>query len=84
MSLLRRQAGVLALWHSLRQASEECRDNDLPEGLLYRAKCFPYPWGHPMHKIPLLSEGILQSRIGRLRVLMGDPCQYAQRICPPL
>ena len=73
--LLHRQAGDLSLWHSLPQAFIERWHKDLPERLLYRAKCLPHSWGHPLHKSPLLMEGLLQSLIGRLRVLMGDPCQ---------
>ena len=37
--LLHRQASVLPHRQSLCQASEESRDKDLPEGLLYRAEC---------------------------------------------
>ena len=49
--LIHCQAGALARRHSLLQASEECRDKDLPEGLLYWAKFFPYSWGHPLQKM---------------------------------
>ena len=72
--LLRRQAGVLPCWQSLCQASEESRDKNLPEGLLGRAEFCTHSRGHPLNKIPLMLEGLLQSCIFRLGVLEGDPC----------
>ena len=54
----------------------------LTEGLLDRAKCCTNSRGHPLQKSPLLLEGLLQSCIGRLRVLEVDPCQYGNRLLP--
>ena len=82
--LFHRQAGVLPRRQSLCQASEESRDKNLLEGLLDRAECCTHSRGHPLHKSPLLLEGLLQSCIGRLRVLEGDPCQYGGRLLSPL
>ena len=71
--LFHRQAGDPLLWHSLPQAFIYLRHKDLPEILLNRAKCVLNSWGHPLQKSPLLLEGLLQSCVSRLLVLMGDP-----------
>ena len=49
----------------LKEVWEEC----ILQRVLYGMERRPYVWGDVLQKIPLLLEGLLQSRIGGLRVL---------------
>ena len=47
---------------------KECREECVAQRILYELQYCPYVWGDALHKIPLLLEGLLQSRIGSPKI----------------
>ena len=45
------------------------REEHVPQLVLHGMECCPYLQGDMLHKSPLLMEGLLQARIGGMRML---------------